>query len=51
MAGPYHIFDAEGVELAGDKNLSQSMKDFADERQAVIKDMATGQVIYPEQES
>ena len=49
MAGPYHIIDQDGNELSGDKNLSQGMKDFADEHGAHIVDMSTGATIYPEE--
>ena len=51
MAGPYHLFNAEHEEVAGDKALGGEMRNKADELDGYIKDMSTGEVVYPEEQT
>jgi hypothetical protein len=48
MAGPYISYNAAGVEQTGDSILSTEIKQEADEMGYIIKDVSTGQVVYPE---
>lgn len=49
MPGPYHLYDADGNTIAGDKALGDQMRQKADEVGGYIKDEETGEVIYPEE--
>lgn len=46
MAGPFHVIDRDGVELAGDMIMSENMRLYADSMGASVKDMSTGEIVY-----
>lgn len=51
MAGPYISYDSDGNERTGDSTLSADMVAEAAAQGFTIKDVSTGDVVYPNQEN